>query len=242
MKKNDMKVVYFEMGRDWFYDRYETAQILANRWFIAFLGASVLVILLTISISVLLPLKTLVPMIIHQNTTTGEVWVTQPKTPYVPETEAQTQADIVRYITSRESYTSADINQRFHLVMLLSNSNVGKNYADIQSNGNKKAPINTLGREGLRTVTIEDIVFIDKAGIEELRRFNGRTENLAKVDFTTTTTNSDGVKTNESWVATIGWVYTGMPQNQQDAWDNWNGFKVTTYRVDPHNKNSTQLN
>lgn len=241
-KHSKLNSEYFEMGKDWFYDRYEASQVQANRWFLAFIGASCAVVALTICLTVLLPLKTLVPLVVHQNKETGEVWINKPKTPFVPETDAQTQADIVRYVASRESYSGADINQRFHLVMLLSNSTVGKNYANDQSNSNKSAPVNVLGREGTRSVQVEDIVFIDKAGTQELRRFKNRPENLAKVDFVTTTTDASGMKKNESCVATIGWVYEGIPQNQQDAWDNWNGFKVTTYRVDPRNINTTKLN
>lgn len=234
-EKNSMTEAYFKAGEDWFTDRYRSVKLQANRWFTAFLGAAVIIALMTIAIIVLLPLKTLIPVVVHQNTTTGEVWVDHPATPYVPATDAQTQADIVHYITARESYTAADINQRFHQVMLLSSNAVAKQYSDEQSNSNKDAPVNTLGAQGLSTVHIEDIVFIDKAGTQEIRHFHQRAENLAKVDFTTTTTDATGNKKTMAWVATIGWVYKGLPQSQRDAWDNWNGFTVTTYRKDPRN-------
>lgn len=233
---------YFSLGRDWHYERFQVAHVMANRWFIAFLCASVLAILLTIALVTLMPLKTLVPLVIHQNSMTGDVWVDRPKTPYVPANDAQVQSDIVRYVTARESYTAADLNPRFHLVMLLSANNIAQQYADFQANDNKKSPVNILGDDGVRTTHIEDIVFIDKAGMQQLRHFRMPSENLAKVDFTTTTTtDSSGNKKIESWVATIGWTYRGLPVDQNDAWDNWNGFTVTTYRVDPRNVNDSGI-
>ena len=100
------------------------------------------------------------------------MWLDRPQTAYVPANDAEVQSDIVRFITLHQSYSAADINQRFNLVMLLTSSQVGKQYDADQSNSNKISPINLLGQEGLRTVHIEDIVFIDKSGIHEVRDFN----------------------------------------------------------------------
>lgn len=226
---------YFKAARDWHFDRFQMVQINCNRWFLAFVISFIAVILLVTLIVVLLPLKTLVPMVVHQNTTTGEMWIERPKTKYVAQTDAQTQADIVRYIMSRESYMASDINQRFHLVMLLSDNAVGRFYVDQQANDNKESPVNVLGTQGIKTVRIEDIVFLDKAGTQEFRHFKQVAHNLAKVDFVTTTLDGNGNKKVEYWVATISWIYKGLPTNQMDAWDNWNGFTVTTYRVDQRN-------
>jgi type IV secretion system protein VirB8 len=234
MHKNKPDKNYFAAGRDWYFERYENATVQANRWLVAFLGASAMALLLAIAVVTLLPLKTLVPLVIHQNTATGAISVDRPKTPYTPANDAQIQADLVRYLTLRESYSANDINQRFHLVMLLSAGKIGAEYAEIQANANKTAPINVLGQEGTRTVRVEDVVFIDKSGERDLRHFRQSSHNLVKVDFVTTTI-LPGKKIVEPWIATIEWVYKGLPQNQEDAWDNWNGFTVTTYRVDPRN-------
>ncbi len=231
---------YFKEAREWFYERYAQAHVQSNRWFVACLITVTLLALSLTAFICILPLKTFIPMVVHQNTITGEVWVTKPPTPYVPETDAQTQSDIVRYITSRESYSSSDINQRFNLVTLLSDSHIAKTYEAEQSNSNPNAPINILKEKGTRTVKIEDIVFIDKKGLKEIREFKQKSQNLAKVDFITTTVTPSGATETQYWVATIAWEYKGLPNNQQDAWDNWNGFQVTTYRVDPKNINQTK--
>ncbi len=230
---------YFKLAKDWHFENYVSAKINENRWFVCFLISCAITICLTIAIIILTPLKTIMPLVIHQNSITGEAWVEKPSTKYIPPNDAQTQSDIVRYITSRESYTAADLNQRFHLVALLSNSDVAKTYADSQSNDNKSSPVNVLGTTGTKTVHIEDIVFIDNQNTEEPRHFNQQACNLAKVDFLTTTTDQNGIKKTNSYVATIGWIYKGLPNNEQDAWENWNGFTVTTYRVDERNVDNT---
>lgn len=236
MKKVNSDNHYFKLAKDWHFERIEAAKLNSNRWFFCFIISCLINLALSVAIIIITPLKTLVPLVIHQNTITGEVWVEKPSTPFVPANDAQTQADIVRYITSRESFTAADLNERFHLVTLLSNTQVAKDYANQQANDNKSSPVNILGTTGLKSVHIEDIVFIDNQNINnEPRRFKIPANNLAKVDFTTTTINQNGIKNTQSFVATIGWIYKGLPNNEQDAWNNWDGFTVTTYRVDERN-------
>ncbi len=242
MKKLNTNKDYFKLAKDWHFQNFESAKINENRWFLCFIISCAINICLSISIIILTPLKTLVPLVIHQNSITGEAWVEKPSLQFVPANDAQTQADIVRYITSRESYTSADLNHRFHLVTLLSNQDIAKAYAISEANNNKSSPVNTLGLSGIRTVHIEDIVFIDNQNIDEPRHFNQPSSNLAKVDFITTTTDQNGTKKTQSFVATIGWIYKGLPNDEQDAWENWNGFTVTTYRVDERSIDNTTNN
>lgn len=231
-----------EAGRAWFEENYEHSKIMENRWFVGCIAALFSCILLSLCLIFLFPLKSLVPLIIHQNSITGEVWVTHPQTPFVPENDAQAQSDIVRYMTARESYSAADLNQRFQLVNRLSRNEIGKAYANEQSNANPKAPVTLLGHEGTRTIHIEDIVFLDKSGIQELRHFKEKSQNLAKVDFSTITTDKTGNKATQAWVATLAWIYQGLPKSQVEAWENWNGFTVTSYRIDPRNLQPTGVN
>jgi type IV secretion system protein VirB8 len=224
---------YFERARDWQGDRLHRAEVAAQRWFIAFLVAALTVLSITIALIILLPLKTLVPLVVQHNPKTGEIWVHQPATPYAAENSAQTEADLVRYVVTRESYSAVDLNQRFHLVMLQSNANVADQYANAQANSNPHAPIQQFGINGARTVQIEDIVFLNKSDSVITNRFHQPASNLAKVDFSMTSTPTTGQSSTTYWVATIAWIYRGLPDNPQEAWDNWNGFTVTTYRLDP---------
>lgn len=224
---------YFKEAKDWYFDRYESAEMAANRWFMAFLAAFSVVLLLVGTLFILLPLKTLVPIVIHQNTKTGEVWVSPPKTLKIPPNSAEVEADITHYIIARENYFLDDLNERFHEVLALSNSRVAKTYVAFESTTNSASLINQLGRRGSRTVHIEDVVFLDRAGTHEIRPFPIPSENLAKVDFTTETTDKAGIVQEAAWVATLSWDYRGLPSTQEAAWMNWNGFTVTHYHVEP---------
>jgi type IV secretory pathway component VirB8 len=226
---------YFKAGEDWYFDRYQVAQRQANSYLVLLLLTQVIVIVLIIAITALLPLKTLTPIIIHKNSVTGETWVAQPKTPYAPENDKEVQADIVRYLTAMLSYTAADINQRYQLVLQLSADNVQKQYAVRESNDNPDSPVNRLGESGTRIVKVEDIVFLDKAGTHEIREKAVPSHNLAKVDLITETIDKAGNKKIEPWVATIAWIYKGTPDSQVEAWSNWNGFTVTSFRLDSKN-------
>lgn len=224
-----------KLAQDWQYDRHQSVLVSRNRWFLACIINTGLNIALGIIIISLLPLKKEIPFVIHENTKTGEFFVTKPATTYRPETDAQTQADITRYIVHRESYMATDLNQRFRIVMLLSSNTVANDYANSQANLNKNSPVNLLGEKGMRIIHIEDIVFLDKEESKELHHFKTPAHNLAKVDFTTTTTDKEGRTLTHYWVATLSWKYFGLPDNQADAWDNWSGFTVTSYRVDQRN-------
>ena len=227
---------YFEEAHSWFHEQFESEKVKVTRLLIALGFVSVFALLALVADILLLPLKTWVPMIIHTNAVTGEAWVQRPsEKTYVPETEAQVQSDLVRYVTQRESYMSADINQRYKTVLLLSHPSVAKQYSDEQANSNKSAPVNVLGKEGIRTISIEDIVFLDKAGVDEVRHFNTPSRNLAKVDFVVTTEDEQHQISKAYWVATMSWQYKGEPTNKEAAWDNWNGFQVTSYRADLRN-------
>lgn len=226
---------YFKAAEDWFFDRFAVAQVQANRWFVACIVSTLLCIALTIGIISLLPLKKTEMMLVRHNSLTGENFVEKVRTPYVPVNEAEVQADIVRYITSYMSYTAVDINQRYHLVMLLSSPLVQKQYAAEQANDNPLAPVNVLSEAGTRTVKIEDIIFLDQEGTHEPRAVSRPAKNLAKVDLITITSDRAGHTKTDHWVATIAWVYQHPPTAQEDVWLNWKGFTVTAYRIDQKN-------
>lgn len=231
---DEIKSLYCKLGQDWFFDRYEVARLEARKWFIGCVIASVIILSLVISFLFLMPLKTVVPVLIHQNKTTGEVWTSPVKTPYVPDNEQQVQADIVRYLTTYLSYSPTDINQRYELVKLLSSRNVLSQYDAVQANDNPNSPVNVLGASGSATVQVEDIVFLDKENTHDIRHYKHHAStNLAKVDLNLTTIDPSGASKTVAYVATISWEYQGTPKSQIDAWNNWNGFTVTAFRLDP---------
>lgn len=214
----------------WHYDRYESQLIQANRWLFAFCWQIGVTVLLGISLVVLLPLKTLVPLVIRQNSQTHEVFVEKIDKQYVPH-QNEIESDLVRYLILRETYASIDLASRYRQVLLETSKASAIEYQKAQANSNSESPVNIFGVEGTRTIQVEDVVFLSNRASKDQKEASN---NLAKVDFVSTETiHQQSIK--KHWVATLSWEYTGTPQDKEAAWQNWNGFMVTYYRVDQRN-------
>lgn len=227
---------YFEQATEWSNDRYHFMELSRDRYRLAFFSSMALSFALTVSIALLLPLKKIEPIIVHQNDRTGEVWVAPMTTPYVPANQAQVESQLVGYVIARESYSTIDYNNRYQQVEFQSNDTVGKQYATAQDISTQTSPLNVLGESGTRSIAVEDVIFIDKSGLKTGNRpqRNLASHNLAQVNFVETD-NVNGNITKQYKVATISWKYLGTPSNPQAVWENWNGFTVTYYHVDQRN-------
>ena len=63
---------------DWFYDRYQSARVNGNRWFVAAILLGMLACLAVGAVVVLTPLKTVHPFLVEANSVSGEVRVLRP--------------------------------------------------------------------------------------------------------------------------------------------------------------------
>jgi type IV secretion system protein VirB8 len=94
-----------------------------------------------------------------------------------------------------------------------------------------------LKRDGLRTVHVESVIFIDSVLKNKGKPLSQQTHsNLAEVNFTVSDQikNSTLIKTHALTVL-ISWTYRGIPKDPGDRWRNWNGFTVTRYSVEQRN-------
>lgn len=219
---------YFKSAQCWHYDRYESQLIQANRWLLAFWLQTGISLLLVICFVLLLPLKTLVPLIIRQNTQTNEVFVDKIDRHYLPN-QNQIESDLVRYVILRETYSSQDLVLRYKQVLLETNRACAVEYQKSQANTFPDSPVNIYGLDGVRNIHVEDVVFLTNRNLKTKEKEN--TPNLAKVDFVSKETIHNQT-VQKYWVATVAWEYRGTPQDKEAAWHNWNGFTVTYYRVD----------
>src|SRR5258708_412824 len=95
-------------ANDWAYDQYHSQVVMANRWQLAFWLQTGVALLLIASLIALLPLKTWDPIVVHRNTQTGEVWVENARTHTLPDTTAEIESDLVRYVVARETVAAVD--------------------------------------------------------------------------------------------------------------------------------------
>lgn len=225
---------YFHAAKDWKTERYDLQQLRANRWCTAFIIQTVVAILLAASIVILLPLKTIIPITVYKNSDSGDIWVNIPDKDAQPSSKAQVESDLIQYIVLRETYALADLSERYKKIAFQTDTALLQSYYHSQSSHNPASPIRKWGKLGTRSVHVEDIIFLNKTNNEHSTFSDKPSSNLAKIDFTTTV-DMHGEKTKKHWVCTIQWEYRGTPKTQSAAWNNWNGFTVTYYRIDQRN-------
>lgn len=223
---------YFIEARSWADDLYTRAIVTKNRYKLAFYVMAGVTVLLSIAINGLVPLQHLSPLLV-EHYEDGHVTVKPLNDLAKPSSPEQTKSDLVRYVTNRESYHPTSYNAQYSLVDLLSGNDVAITYHRTQSSHNPQAPINQLGSQGYRTVHIESVVFMDADNQNDGKPAASRTHhNTAEVYFTITDHQRGSAKTHTiPMLAVMSWDYQGMPDNQEDAWRNWNGFTVTHYQV-----------
>jgi type IV secretory pathway component VirB8 len=225
---------YFQEATSWNYERYQIQQVISNRWQLAFWIQLFFGLCLVFLIVALLPLKTWEPIVVYRNEQTGEVRVESSDLQHLPVNHEEVESDLVRYVTARETFTFADNNDRYQSVIFKSSPMVAQEYNHTNDNNNPDALIHKLGHEGMRTVKVEDVVFLDAGKESGDKGKNAQPDHLARVNFVTTETVGQTV-VKQKWVATMRWEYLGAPKNKKAAWVNWNGFAVTYYRVDQRN-------
>ena len=187
--------------------------------------------LLGIVMLCLLPLKETQLVVVHKSND-GVVWVEPPATAASKVTPAQTESEIVNYITHRESYSAFSYEQQYKLVSLMSDQDVAKEYIKEQSVSNPASPIVQLGDEGVRFVTVESVVFLDSENQDKDKRNKDDIDhkNLAQVNFRVETKQA-AQQDIIPYVATLSWEYRGVPSDPESKWQNWDGFTITHYTV-----------
>jgi type IV secretion system protein VirB8 len=167
----------------------------------------------------LVPLKSFEPYIVEVDRNTGYLEVksglTRPAN--LTEQQAITQANIVRYIRSREGYDPYAIEQNFEIAALLSTGNAARELQDLYSAANAKNPAKVYGKTKRVTVEIASVTFPNSStGI---------------VRFATTEV-SDTDAVTRHWIAVVRYRYTDTPATNEWRFENPLGFQVYDYRRD----------
>lgn len=210
-------------AENWAYDQYYSSNIKAKKYLLGIIAQFIIIFLLLIAFIVLLNKQTLVAIPIRINESLNTVKIENPNKINFEMNEAMIQSDLIRYVKSKETYNFEDLNYRLRYLQITTESNLFNNIRKENNDISLNSIINNLGKKGTRSVDIQDVIFLQKEDTNH--------QNLAKIDFMTTTIIDNKVDT-DYFVATISWKYLGTPEDLDLAWDNWNGFMVTMYRVD----------
>jgi len=218
IKQPDLRT-YYQSGDLWEQEivkKAKRSRMLA--WFVtAIFGGMTLLSL--VALVMLVPLKSFEPYIVEVDRNTGYLEVksglTRPAN--LTEQQAVTQANIVRYIRSREGYDPYAIEQNFGIAALLSTGNAARDLQDLYSAANAKNPAKLYGKAKRVTTEIASVTFPNSS--TGIVRF--ATSEVSDTDAIT-----------RHWIAVVRYRYTDTPTTNEWRFENPLGFQVYDYRRD----------
>lgn len=196
-------------------------QIRRQRNIAVWVSALCLVIALTsvIAVSLMLPFKEIRPYVVMVDRVTGmaeQITATRPAD--LSEQDAVREAELVRYVTERETYDVSDNAHRIPLVLQTSDGQAADSLRALWNASSQEYPPDRYGRNVLITVIIRNINALD--------------ENTAQVRFTRRLERSGMTPIERSFVATVAFEFRPRVERRlEDVWRNPLGFTVTSYRI-----------
>jgi type IV secretion system protein VirB8 len=176
--------------------------------------ASVVVLALTI------PLKEIQPYVVMVDRTTGQSeQVVSVRPTSLDDQRAVLEAELVRYVTNRETYDPNDNPERIPLVDAMSEGQAQASLRAIWSSGSETYPPALYGTDTVITTRIRSISILDEdtAQVRFVRRLETPGANPIERDF----------------VAVVGYAFEPRIERTLDqVWRNPLGFTVTGYRID----------
>ena len=194
----------------------------SKAWLFARVAGGI-VILETIAICLMCPLKTVTPFVIETNKETGLSQIVEIANPEkIPVSDAMNKYWVAKYVISRESYDWFTLQDDYDNTRELSMPDVFQGYAN-QFDGSKNSLDQQLGDNWRYVIHIKSIVL--------------NSDSLATVRFTKkkiSKRSASGAATEKNWTATISFkYYPTFTVSDKRRLINPFGFKVVTYRLDP---------
>lgn len=208
---------YFERSRKWEQDGYISALRSARFWRVFALLSSLVSLASVLTISTLLPLKTVEPFLIRVDNSTGIV-ETMSALKDSPNTydEAIGRYFIGRYVRSREGFIFDEAAHNYRVVSLMSDADEQDEFARFYNASNPRSPQNLYGRRISVEIKFRSISFIN--------------ENVAQVRYVREEKIEQSV-TRTSWIATMTFQFVTTNISTNDRLVNPLGFIVTEYRT-----------
>lgn len=195
-----------------------------NRWAATALVSLGLSLASVGTLLAIVPLKEVRPYVVMVDRTTGEAEkVVQVKAVDLAEEEAVRQAELVRYVTDRETYDPADNGTRIPEVLSHSRNQARRSLVSLWTAGSENYPPAIYEDRARVGVTVVSIALLSETN-------DGGT---AQVRFRKTLRQADEKPVERDFVATIGFVFEPrVERNLETVWRNPLGFAVTSYRID----------
>lgn len=191
-----------------------------NRWMMVAVVALVMAVVAMGTVVALLPLKEIKPFVVMVDRTTGAAEkVVQVRPASLGEQEAVRQAELVSYVTDRETYDIADNQERIPDVLTRSKDQARSSLVALWTKGSSNYPPDIYATRSRLLVKIISIALLN--------------DTTAQVRFRKTLETEGERPVERDFVATVGFVFEPrVERNLEDVWKNPLGFVVTNYRVD----------
>lgn len=210
---------HFDEGKTWDNEIVANAISSKNRAWLITIISLIIALVSIICVMLLFPLKREVPYVVTVDRASGYVEVTKKLTESgISEDIAVTEANLVKYVSSREQYIPAILKHNYDLVSLMSTNQALKEYRSQWDAHNPENPSVKFGAKTTIDIKIKSIQFIS--------------EKIATVRFQREKRLSDQLIVGD-WAAIIEFQYSQKPMITKDRFSNPLGFQVINYRVNP---------
>ncbi|MFB9951884.1 virB8 family protein [Rhizobium puerariae] len=197
-----------------------------NNWAKIAIGSIALALLALGCLIAILPLNETKPFVVMVDKTTGEAEkLVQVRPASLDQQDAVLQAELVSYVTDRETYDPADNAVRIPDVMTRSQEDAAATLAQIWNSGSSQYPPTVYG-SGVRVRVVVKSISISPA--TKRGAFD-----LARVRITKYREEKGKETAARTFVATVGYAF--RPKNDaklEEVWKNPLGFTALSYRID----------
>ncbi|MFK5980826.1 MAG: type IV secretion system protein [Rhizobiaceae bacterium] len=191
-----------------------------NRWMYVAIISLILSVGCVGALLALLPLKEIRPYVVMVDKTTGAAEkIVQVQPLKLSEQEAVRQAELVSYVSDRETYDAFDNETRIPEVLTRSRNQARDSLVTLWTKGSESYPPSIYASRSRVRTTIVSITLL--------------TEKTAQVRFRKTLETQGEKPVQRDFVATVGFEFNPrVERNLEAVWQNPLGFVVTNYRID----------
>lgn len=210
---------YFQDGDRWENEIVRKAKrSKAVAWFVTIIFGLVALFAL-LALVMLVPLKSFEPVIVVVDKATGYIETKSglTKAQNLTDSRAITQANVVRYIRTREGYDPYAIDANFGTAALLSTGDAARELQEQYSAANPNNPAKVYGKNKRVLVNVKSVTFPNVS--------------TALVRFSTTE-KSDTDAITRHYIGVVRYRYTDEPATNEWRFENPLGFQVYNYRRD----------
>ncbi|MPR10162.1 virB8 family protein [Microvirga tunisiensis] len=197
-----------------------------NNWAKVAVGSAATSLVSLAALIVVLPLKESKPFVVMVDKTTGEAEkIVQVRPATLQQQEAVLQAELVSYVTDRETYDPADNRTRIQEVRARSFNNAEQTLVDLWRSDSPQYPPKVYGSDTRVLVKVKSVTPFASDG--------RNTVDSARVRITKSREEMGRNTVQRSYIVTVGYEFKPQEGTTLEAvWSNPLGFRVLSYRID----------